>query len=80
MSEMHEATAVSSPIPHFERLLDSREAAAFTIFRFGDRHLPQTHDIWLTVAIKNHCAYVTPPVPRELGQIEHQPKLTLFRD
>ena len=28
MSEMHEATAVSQPIPHFERFLDSREAAA----------------------------------------------------
>ena len=27
MSEMHEATAVSQPIPHFERFLDSREAA-----------------------------------------------------
>ena len=28
MSEMHEATPVSQPIPHFERFLDSREAAA----------------------------------------------------
>src|SRR5207302_6776648 len=28
MSEMHEATAVSQPIPPFERFLDSREAAA----------------------------------------------------
>ena len=28
MSEMHEATAVSQTIPHFERFLDSREAAA----------------------------------------------------
>src|ERR1700684_2145575 len=28
MSEMHEATPVSQPFPHFERLVDSREAAA----------------------------------------------------
>ena len=28
MSEMHEATPVSQPIPHFERFLNSREAAA----------------------------------------------------
>ena len=28
MSEIHEATPVTQPIPHFERLLDSREAAA----------------------------------------------------
>ena len=28
MSEMHEATPVSQPISHFERFLDSREAAA----------------------------------------------------
>jgi len=28
MSEMHEATPVSHPFPHFERLVDSREAAA----------------------------------------------------
>src|SRR6202035_3827207 len=28
MSEMHEATPVSQPFPHFERFLDSREAAA----------------------------------------------------
>jgi len=28
MSEMHEATAVTQPISHFERFLDSREAAA----------------------------------------------------
>jgi excisionase family DNA binding protein len=28
MSEMHEATSVSLPVPHFERFLDSREAAA----------------------------------------------------
>lgn len=27
MSEMHEATPVSQPFPHFERLVDSREAA-----------------------------------------------------
>jgi hypothetical protein len=28
MSEMHEATPVSQPVPHFERLVDSLEAAA----------------------------------------------------
>ncbi len=28
MSEMHEATSISQPFPHFERLVDSREAAA----------------------------------------------------
>jgi excisionase family DNA binding protein len=28
MSEMHEATPVSQPVPNFERFLDSREAAA----------------------------------------------------
>jgi excisionase family DNA binding protein len=28
MSEMHEVTPVSQPFPHFERLVDSREAAA----------------------------------------------------
>ena len=28
MSEMHEATPVSQPFPHFERFLDSRQAAA----------------------------------------------------
>src|SRR6266849_6947138 len=28
MSEMHEATPVSQPFPHFERFLNSREAAA----------------------------------------------------
>jgi len=28
MSEMHEATSVSQPFSHFERFLDSREAAA----------------------------------------------------
>ncbi len=28
MSEMHEATPVSQPFRHFERLVDSREAAA----------------------------------------------------
>jgi len=28
MSEMHEAKPVSQPLPHFERFLDSREAAA----------------------------------------------------
>ena len=28
MSEMHEAMPVSQPFPHFERLVDSREAAA----------------------------------------------------
>jgi excisionase family DNA binding protein len=28
MSEMHEAKPVSQPFPHFERFLDSREAAA----------------------------------------------------
>ena len=28
MSEMHEATPVSQPFSHFERFLDSREAAA----------------------------------------------------
>jgi excisionase family DNA binding protein len=28
MSEMHEATPVSQLVPHFERFLDSREAAA----------------------------------------------------
>ena len=28
MSEIHEATPVSQPFPHFERFLDSREAAA----------------------------------------------------
>src|SRR6266481_8860268 len=28
MSEMHEATPISQPFPHFERLVDSREAAA----------------------------------------------------
>jgi excisionase family DNA binding protein len=28
MKEMHEATPVSQPFPYFERLLDSREAAA----------------------------------------------------
>jgi excisionase family DNA binding protein len=28
MSEMHEATSVSQPFPHFERFLDSRQAAA----------------------------------------------------
>ncbi len=28
MSEMHESTPVSQPIPHFERFLDSCEAAA----------------------------------------------------
>ena len=28
MSEMHEATPVSQSFPHFERLVDSREAAA----------------------------------------------------
>jgi excisionase family DNA binding protein len=28
MSEMHKATPDSQPFPHFERLVDSREAAA----------------------------------------------------
>ena len=28
MSEMHESTPVSQPFPHFERFLDSRQAAA----------------------------------------------------
>jgi len=28
VSEMHEVTPVSQPFPHFERLVDSREAAA----------------------------------------------------
>ena len=28
MSEIHEATPVSQPFPHFERFLNSREAAA----------------------------------------------------
>ena len=28
MSEIHEATPVSQPFPHFERFLDSRESAA----------------------------------------------------
>jgi excisionase family DNA binding protein len=28
MGEMHEATLVSQPFPHFERFLDSREEAA----------------------------------------------------
>ena len=28
MSETHEATPVSQPLPHFERFLNSREAAA----------------------------------------------------
>jgi excisionase family DNA binding protein len=28
MSEMHEATPVSQPVPNFERFLNSREAAA----------------------------------------------------
>jgi excisionase family DNA binding protein len=28
MSEMHESTRVSQPFPHFERFLDSRQAAA----------------------------------------------------
>jgi excisionase family DNA binding protein len=28
MSEIHEATPVSLPVPHFERFLNSREAAA----------------------------------------------------
>jgi len=28
MREIHEATPVSQPFPHFERFLDSREAAA----------------------------------------------------
>jgi excisionase family DNA binding protein len=28
MSEMHEATSANQPFPHFERFLNSREAAA----------------------------------------------------
>ena len=30
----------------------------FAILRFRDRHVPQAHDIWFTVAIENHCAHV----------------------
>jgi hypothetical protein len=41
------------------RWIDTRTADPdqyFTSLRLGDRHLPQAHDIWLTVAIKNYCA------------------------
>ena len=34
MSEMHEATPVSQPFLHFERFLDSREAATCDCLRF----------------------------------------------
>src|SRR5579864_1284358 len=39
-------TRVADPDQYFARL------------RLRDRDLPQAHDIWLTVAVKNHCAHV----------------------
>jgi hypothetical protein len=46
-----------------------------TIFRFRGGRLPQAHDIWFTVAIKNHCAHIYYLLlPRELAPTEEQPQ------
>ena len=42
MSEMHEATPVSQPVPNFERFLDSREAAALAANSSEDTSAPRS--------------------------------------